>query len=152
VASGQQRAGFFRGQILKNARFSTFDVPDRIACWRGIFLMLGKLGVEGKDFCQQKSKFPRFFGCSVSDRLLWGILDEVACQDAKAQRFFSSMPIESEWKSLPYALMLCEFAKIISFVVWVRKEDGGKEDEGILFSYSDLHEFGLNTIHMSIIH
>jgi hypothetical protein len=41
-----------------------------------------------------------------------------------------------------HALRLCIFAINFLFVVWVRKEDGGKEDEGILFSYSDLHEFG----------
>jgi hypothetical protein len=38
-----------------------------------------------------------------------------------------------------HALRLCEKFFV---AVWVRKEDGGKEDEGILFSYSDLHEFG----------
>jgi hypothetical protein len=36
--------------------------------------MLGKLGVKGKGFCSTKVENSTFFGCSVSDRLLVGVL------------------------------------------------------------------------------
>jgi hypothetical protein len=37
----------FRGQISENARFLDSDVSDRIGCWRGFFLMLGKMDLMG---------------------------------------------------------------------------------------------------------
>jgi hypothetical protein len=52
VVSGSRAgaASFFRGQILFFARFLDLDVPYRIGCWRGFFLMLGEIGAIGKEF------------------------------------------------------------------------------------------------------
>jgi hypothetical protein len=67
----------FRGQILKNARFWDSDVPYRIGCWRGFWVMLGELGVKGKGFCSTKVQISIYFLCigHVPDRIgcWWGV-------------------------------------------------------------------------------
>jgi hypothetical protein len=94
VGLGFQVFGFgkrrvdFRGQISKNARFWDWDVPYRIGCWRGFFLMLGKLGVKGRCFCStelQISTFSFCWACSGLDSCWWGIFVMVSRVVAKAQ-------------------------------------------------------------------
>jgi hypothetical protein len=78
VVGGQwsvEAADFFRGQISKNARFIGFGCSVLDGCWWGFLLMLGKLGVEGKDFLLNGfENFHVFWvgACTGSDRLLVG--------------------------------------------------------------------------------
>jgi hypothetical protein len=82
VGLGFQVFGFgkrrvdFRGQISKNARFWDSDVPYRIGCWRGFWVMLGELGVKERCFCSTELQIFTFsFVGHVPDRIgyWWGI-------------------------------------------------------------------------------
>jgi hypothetical protein len=59
-ATGEAAGGFFVQHFSIFPRFLDSDVPYRIGCWRGFFLMLGKLGVKGRRFCSTEVKISTF--------------------------------------------------------------------------------------------
>jgi hypothetical protein len=67
---GEREGEFFVQHFSIFPRFLDADVPDRIVCWWGFFLMLGKMGVKGKGFCSTESKIStKVFDWHVPDRI-----------------------------------------------------------------------------------